>query len=117
MSQPKNFIYFQGNFPELVQTIKEYRTLVVMVLTSEGCIVCRRAKQVLPTIINENPDIVFIEVMYAQKTKDIFMEYGVTNVPQFFFIKGLDSNEKPKQAGHLIGFDSKELRMKINQYC
>ena len=117
MSQSANHQAFDGSFEELCLKLKDRRSLAVLVLTSPGCVVCKRAKQILPSIVNENPDILFIECTFSDNTKSIFTKYSVQNVPQFFFLKGTDSNGEPKQVGHLIGFDAKEVRMKINQYC
>ena len=117
MNKFSNSELFLGNFNDLCIKTKEYRSLIVLFLTSENCIVCKRAKQVLPSLINENPDILFLEVMYNEKNRDIFSNYNVTNVPQFFFLKGIDINGVPKKLGQLIGFESKDIRLKITQFC
>jgi len=116
MSQASNYQIFDGTYETLGIKLKDRRSLTVLMLTSPTCVVCKRAKMILPTICNENPDVQFLEAGYTDSTKSIFQHFSVQNVPQFFFFKGTELNGEPKMVTNLIGFDAKEVRLKITQF-
>ena len=107
---------FTGTFEDLKEQIKKNVGLTVVILTSQNCIVCKRLKVQFPSILNDNPDVNFIEVQTVQENMNVFETLKISTVPHLLYYKGLKADGSLNEVAHLSGFNPNDIRMKIMQF-
>lgn len=100
---------------EFAEKVKGNRGLVVCFFMLPTCPACRQAKAVIKGIYEENPDVTFYE-FNIEHCRDIFDAMNVKQCPCFTFLKGRTSDDKPKEIGRQLGWNTQDMKMKISQF-
>lgn len=110
-----------SNVSSFVGTMQEFsdkcpsNRLVVCFFTIPTCPACRQAKACIKSLYEENPDVVFYELS-IDNSKDVFDAMNVKQCPCFVLLKGKGVDGMPKEVTRQLGWNSQDLRMKINQF-
>ena len=112
MSQPKNLYHFMGEPDQFFQIIKKVNRLVVADFFATWCGPCKRLGEIIPTIANENPDVVFLKVD-VDSAKTLAAQYRIQSVPTIKFFK-IDSTGQVQELATVAG-DPTAIRSKIKE--
>ena len=101
--------HFEGNYDELMATIKSKSGLVVVVFFATWCGPCQRLGQLLPSIAKDNSDVTFIKVD-IDKNQTSASEFGVKSVPHVIFYKD------QKVLDQIVGADVPGIKANIAKF-
>ena len=99
------------NKSNLEQEVKNADKPVVMDVHAEWCGPCKQMKPIFEQLAKEHGDSYKFVSLNVDEARDAAIEYGVTSVPTFVFIK--DNEIKGKETGYM---DQDTLKNKISEY-
>jgi len=84
---------------------------VVLDVFAEWCGPCKQMEPIFDQLAKELGDSYKFASLNVDEARDVAVEYGVTSVPTFVFIK--DNDVKGKETGYM---DQDTLKNKISEY-
>lgn len=91
--------------------VKNAEKPVVLDVFAEWCGPCKQMEPIFDQLAKEMGDRYQFASLNVDEARDIAVEYGVTSVPTFVFIK--DNEVKGKETGYM---DQETLKNKISEY-
>ena len=101
-----------GEPEQFLQILKKVNRLVVADFFATWCGPCKRLGEILPTIANENPDVIFLKVD-VDAAKTLASQYGIQGVPTIKFFK-IGPNDQILDLATVQG-DPAAIRSKIQE--
>lgn len=98
----------KDNMQDIVQNADKP---VVLDVFAEWCGPCKQMEPIFDQLAKEMGDQYQFASLNVDEARDIAVEYGVTSVPTFVFIK--DNEVKGKETGYM---DQDTLKNKISEY-
>ena len=114
MSETGNIVTFNGNYDDLVTTIRESNHLCVVDFFGTWCGPCKRLLGLLPTIAKDYPDVTFIKID-IDKNEELATKYNIQSVPHIKFFKPT-SQKDVTELGTVVGCNPDGIKAKIAEF-